>query len=225
MGIEEDVYSLVFFIDDDAEAVSGFVEAILDFMNQHPGASGIGGKVLPKYSETPEPKWMNQYLAGFIGMVDHGQEPRLFTGKMKYPIGCNMTYRKNILLAAGGFNNQLTFRGDDKHIFYAVRKINPAIYYLPSAMVFHNIDASRLSFRNFKKLFLKTGNEEKIRIRTEKKGFSYLKKLAEYIAKFGVSLLLWIWFTIKGSEIKGRYVMYSQWFTLLGFLQREVFVR
>lgn len=224
-GIAEAGSNLVCFIDDDAEAVPGFAATMLDFMKQHPGASGAGGRVLPKYSETAEPRWMNKYLAGFIGLVDHGPVPRVFTGKMKYPIGCNMTYRKEVLLAAGGFNNELTFRGDDKHIYYEVSKINPEIYYLPSALVYHNIDASRLSFRNFKKLFLKTGNEEKIRIRTEQKPSSYLFKLFEYVAKFGISLLLWFWFTLKGSEIKGRYTMYSQWFTLLGFLQKEVFVR
>jgi glycosyltransferase involved in cell wall biosynthesis len=224
-GISEASSGLICFIDDDAEAVPGFAKTILEFMLLHPEAAGTGGKVLPKYSETPEPEWMNKYLAGFIGLVDHGQEPRLFAGKMKYPIGCNMTYRKELLLAAGGFNNQLTFRGDDKHIFYAVSKINPVIFYLPAAMVYHNIDASRLSFPNFKKLFLKTGNEEKIRIKAEQKGLSYLLKLGEYVAKFGASLLLWLWFSVRGSEIKGRYVMFSQWFTLRGFLQQDVFVR
>ena len=132
-----------------------------------------------------------------------------------------MTYRKDVLIKVGGFNNQLTFRGDDKHIFYVVSKLNPAIYYLPQALVYHNIDAARLSFSNFKKLFLKTGNEEKIRIRAEKEGGGYLKKLFEYLAKFGFSLLLWFFFTLKGKAIKGKYTMYSQWFTLLGFLQEN----
>jgi glycosyltransferase involved in cell wall biosynthesis len=224
-GIQESNSNIICFIDDDAEAVPGFAAALLEFMKKHPQAAGAGGKVLPKYSEIPEPAWMNKYLAGFIGLVDHGKEEKLFSGKMKYPIGCNMTYRKEILLQAGGFNNQLTFRGDDKHIYFMVSKLNPRIYYIPTALVFHNIDAGRLSFINFKKLFLKTGNEEKIRIRKEQGGFTFLKKLVEYMAKFFVSLLLWLWFALKGTEIKGRYVMYSQWFTLEGFLRKEVFVR
>lgn len=224
-GIEEAASDLVCFIDDDAEAVPAFIETVLNFMNSHPQAAGAGGRVLPKYSESPEPAWMSRYLAGFIGLVDHGEPPRVFEGNMKYPIGCNMTYRKSYLLQAGGFNNQLTFRGDDKHIYFAVSKINPAVYYLPAALVYHNIDAARLEFSNFKKLFLKTGNEEKIRLKTEDPGFSLIVKLFEYLAKFCVSLLLWIGFAIKGNEIKGRFVMFSQWFTLKGFLQRKVYVR
>lgn len=224
-GIEEAKGDIITFIDDDAEAVPGFAETVFNFMNQHADAAGAGGRVLPKYSESREPEWMNKYLAGFIGRVDHGEPARIFTGSMKYPIGCNMTYRKKYLLEAGGFNNDLTFRGDDKHIYYAVSRLNHKIYYLPEALVYHNIDADRLEFNNFKKLFLKTGNEEKIRIKAENGNMMLVKKLLEYIAKFAISIVLWAVFTFKGKEIKGRYTMYSQYFTLKGFFQKTVFVR
>jgi len=224
-GIAEARADIVTFIDDDAEAVPHFVATILSFMQQHPEAAGVGGRVIPKYSEKPEPKWMNKFLNGYIGKVDHGGAPRLFTGKMKYPIGCNMTYRKNLMLQAGGFNNQLSFRGDDKHIFYVVTRLNPNVYYLHEALVHHNIDANRLSFDYFKKLFLITGHEERKRVMSEKGSLAVAKKAIEYLAKFGVSLAIWLLYTLGGHESKGRYTMYSQWFTLQGFLKKEVFVR
>jgi glycosyltransferase involved in cell wall biosynthesis len=224
-SIAEARSTVVCFIDDDAEAVPHFAATIARFMQQQPEAAGAGGRVLPKYSESPEPAWMNKYLNGFIGRVDHGEPVRLFQGKMKYPIGCNMTYRKPLLLQAGGFNNQLTFRGDDKHIYYAVTRLNSQVYFLPDALVYHNIDAHRLTFDNFRKLFLKTGNEERIRIAHEKGAMGILLKSAEYVLKFGASLLIWLGFSLQGKEIKGRYTMYSQWFTLKGFLTKEVFVR
>ncbi|MES2646144.1 MAG: glycosyltransferase [Bacteroidota bacterium] len=224
-GIAEASASIVCFIDDDAEAIPGFAETILAFLDAHPEAAGVGGRVLPKYSESSEPVWMNKYLAGFIGLVDHGEPDRVFNGKMKYPIGCNMTYRKAILLQAGGFNNQLTFRGDDKHIYHAIAAINNKVFYLHNALVYHNIDAARLTFANFKKLFLKTGNEEKIRIKTEKGKAALIIKLLEYFIKLAISILLWVSFTLKRQEIKGRFTFYSQWFTLVGFLKKSVFVR
>lgn len=224
-SIIEAAADIITFIDDDAEAVPHFVQSIIDFMQANPTAAGAGGRVLPKYSESAEPIWMNKYLNGFIGRVDHGGSPRVFEGKMKYPIGCNMTYRKSLLLQAGGFNNQLTFRGDDKHIFFAVTKLNPAVFYLHDALVYHNIDAHRLTFDYFKKLFLKTGNEERKRVTMEHGSAAIFAKGIEYVLKWGVSLLLWILFTLKGQEPKGRYTMYSQWFTLAGFLKKEVFVR
>jgi glycosyltransferase involved in cell wall biosynthesis len=224
-GIEESIHDIITFIDDDAEAVPVFAEKILLFLQLHPKAAGIGGKVIPKYSETEEPVWMSKYLNGYVGKVDNGDHVRVFEGDMKYPIGCNMTYRKELMLQAGGFNNQLTFRGDDKHIYYAVASINNKIYYLPEALLYHNIDKERLSFINFKKLFLKTGNEERIRVKTEIGNIAVVKKFFEYLFKLGASFLLWFYFIIKRKGIKGRYVMYSQWFTLLGFFKKVVFVR
>jgi glycosyltransferase involved in cell wall biosynthesis len=224
-SITEAAADIITFIDDDAEAVPHFANTILQFMQANPTAAGAGGRVLPKYSESPEPVWMNKYLNGFIGKVDHGGSPRVFEGKMKYPIGCNMTYRKSLLKKVGGFNNQLTFRGDDKHIFYAVTRLNPAVFYLHEALVYHNIDAHRLTFDYFKKLFLKTGNEERKRVSVENGAMAVFAKGMEYIIKWKVSMILWFIFLLKGQAAKGRYTMYSQWYTLMGFLKKEVFVR
>jgi len=224
-GIAEAKGTIITYIDDDAEAIPEFLESIYTFLKEHKDVVGIGGKVVPIYPEGGEPKWMNPYLKGFVGSIDFGNEPKPFTGKMKYPAGCNMTYRKEILQKAGGFNNELTFRSDDKYIFFKVSELSSNIYYLPQAQVYHNIDHHRLTFSNFKKLFLKTGNEEKIRIRSEGNGVGLIKKFIELVIKAGASLLIYIQFLLKGQEIKGRYVVYAQWFTLKGFLMKKVFVR
>ena len=224
-GIAEAKFDIVTFIDDDAEATPEFAQTILSFMQVHPEVAGVGGRVIPKYSEKGEPQWMSKYLAGYVAMSDHGQPERRYEGKMKYPAGCNMTYRKEILLKAGGFNNKLTFRSDDKQIYYAVKPLNDKVFYLPQALVYHNIDAERLDFSSFKKLFMKTGSDERIRVMAEGGNIAVIKKMMEYIAKFTASTLLWVVFILKRQEIKGRYVVYSQWFTLKGFFSKNVFVR
>ena len=136
-----------------------------------------------------------------------------------------MTYTKEILQKAGGFNNELTFRSDDKYIFHQVTKISDNVYYVPEALLYHNIDNDRLSFPNFKKLFLKSGNEEKIRVRSEMGTAGIVKKFFELIFKTTAATVIYILYIIKGQELKGRYVFFSQWFTLKGFLQKSVFVR
>ena len=224
-GLQEAKAPIITYIDDDAEAEPVFLESILHFMQADKTIVGIGGKVIPKYSESKEPKWMSKYLNGFVGRMDYGDEPKRFDTTMKYPAGCNMTYTKQILTQAGGFNNQLTFRSDDKYIFFQVTKLSDNIYYLPAAMLYHNIDNDRLSFPNFKKLFLKSGNEEKIRVRSEKGTLAVVKKFFELIFKTGASVALYMLYMLKGQEIKGRYIFFSQWFTLKGFLQKTVFVR
>jgi glucosyl-dolichyl phosphate glucuronosyltransferase len=224
-GLRESRGLVITYIDDDAEAVPEFLRTVFDFMQENKDAIGLGGRVIPKYSESAEPAWMSSYLNGFVGKVDYGNVALLYKPPMKYPAGCNMTYKAAILREVGGFNNQLTFRSDDKHIYYLVSKISHEVYYLPAATVYHNIDNDRLSFSNFSKLFLKTGNEEKIRVRLEEGKMGILKKFVEFIAKTGASALLYVLYAIRGKEIKGRYIFFSQWFTLKGFLQSEVFIR
>ncbi len=70
----------------------------------HPAVIGVGGKVIPKYENGKEPAWMSKYLNGFVGKLDHGDKEKPFTPEMKYPAGCNMTYKKQVLEKAGGFN-------------------------------------------------------------------------------------------------------------------------
>lgn len=220
-GINEARFDIITFIDDDAETIPEFAKTIYDFMLAHPEAAGAGGRILPRYSETDEPEWMSYYLAGFLGTTDYGQPARKYKWKMKYPAGCNMTYRKGLLLKAGGFNNQLTFRSDDKQIYRAVKSINDTVYFLPDALLYHNIDAARLEFANFKKLYLETGRGERIRVMGEGKA-ALTVKLMEYIIKFGASILIALLFTLKGKGIKGRYVLYSQWFTMKGVFIKNV---
>lgn len=223
-GIEEARAQAILYIDDDAEAHEQLLQTYVDFLAAYPQAAGAGGTIIPKYSEAPEPKWISPWLNGYLVCVNFGGNIRRYKDRMKYPAGCNMLYRKKYLLQAGGFNPRLTFRGDDKYIYHAVKAINPQIYYVPGAWLYHNIPAARLQFAYFKTLFLKTGNEEKKRIASGGL-FSLFKKGMEYLFKLGVAIAIWIGYALSGREIKGRYVFYSQWFTFKGFLMKDVFVR
>ncbi len=223
-GIKEAAGEIIIYIDDDVETVPDYLKTIYDFFKTHPAAAGMGGKTLPKYSECPEPAWISPYLAGITGTIDRGNEMRKFTPKMKYPSGCNMVYKKDVLLKAGGFNNELKARADDKYIFQQVKKINNEIWYVPQAFSLHNIDAKRLTFDSFKKLYLKGGNEE--RILTKSEGLSsMIKKTFELFAKTIAGVGLWLIYFLKRKGLKGKYIFLSQWFTFKGFLRKEVLVR
>jgi hypothetical protein len=74
-------------------------------------------------------------------------------------------------------------------------------------------------------LYLKTGNEEKLRVRLKDGNGAVVLKFFEFLFKWGISIALWFWYAVTGRELQGRYVFYSQWFTFKGFLMKEVFVR
>lgn len=220
-GIKEANGEIIIYIDDDVETVPTYLETISSFFKDHPTAVGMGGKTLPKYSECPEPEWISPYLAGITGTIDRGNEMRKFTPSMKYPSGCNMIYKMDILVKAGGFNNELKARADDKYIFQQVKKINDEVWYVPQAFSLHNIDAKRLTFASFKKLYLKGGNEERILTRGEGLS-SMVKKGIELLIKTMVGIGLWVLYFFKRKGLKGKYIFLSQWFTLKGFLQKKL---
>lgn len=224
-GIKEATAEIITYVDDDAILTPGFIEQILFFFKDYPQAAGAGGKVIPKYESGAEPEWYSKYVSAIAGAVDNGNQIKKYDKGMKYPAGCNMTYKKDILISAGGFNNQLTFRSDDKFIFYQVRKLSDEIYYLPDAVLEHYIDNERLTFLNFKKLYLKSGNEERKRIKSEVSNIALMKKAIELILKLAASVVLFALFLIKGQASKGKYTVLAMWFTLKGFFSKEVFVR
>ncbi len=224
-GIAEARSPIINYVDDDAILSTHYLEEMLAFFTNNPQAVGAGGKIIPKYEDGKEPEWMSKYLHGFIGKIDFGDATIPFSEKMKYPVGCNMAYKKTMLEKAGGFNNALQFRSDDKYIFYEVNKHSNEVFYVPGAWLYHYIDAHRLELSNFKKLFLKTGNEEKKRVFTDGGNAAVFKKALEFIAKTIAGILLYVVFSLQGQFAKGKYIFLSQWCTLKGFFQKSVFVR
>lgn len=214
-GIEEAKYELICYIDDDGVAAKNYLSEIIQAFEAKEEMVGIGGKVIPIY-ETSEPEWYNPFLRMMVTAIDFGDSPFKCYGK-KYPAGCSMTYRKKSLEQAGGFNNKLKWRADDKYIFHAVSKLSDEIYYLPQLIVHHHIDAERLTDKNFKRLSGLLGSEEKLRVLSENK-WLYPIKVLEYILKYIAAIIIASYYTLKGQRIKGVYTIMFRKLALQKFL-------
>ena len=214
-GIGESASQILTFIDDDGIADFNLLAYIVDQFSEFPEYAGIGGKVNPIY-ETQEPEWYSPYLRMMVTAIDFGEHKFKCLGK-KYPAGCNMSYRKKYLIEAGGFNNELKWRTDDKYIFQAVSRINDNIYYIPTIEVQHHIDAARITDANFEKLSKMLGSEEKIRILSINK-WLYPAKLLEYLFKYIASFLIAIGYSLKCKAVKGKYIIKFRWYALKGII-------
>lgn len=214
-GLRESKFEIITYIDDDAFAKPDFLEQIADYFNENPQTAGVGGKVIPRY-ETAEPAWMNKWLYGFVTKVDHGDNIKKFSGN-HYPAGCNMTYRKDLLEKAGGFNTKLKWRADDKFIYFKIKEFSDKIIYLPTAVVEHQIDADRTTDENFYRLSRKFGSEESIRVK-DIGTMAFLKKILEFLYKFAGSIALGISFFLKGQFAKGKYTIIYRYLALVGLL-------
>jgi len=221
-GIEVSKGKIIAFIDDDAIAEPDYAENILSTVDQYPEYTGFGGKVLPIFPDKKEPAWMSKYIQGVVSKVDYGETTGPFD-KKKYPVGCNMIFRREVFDELGAFNVNLKYRSDDKYIFLKLREHNKKILYTPTIVVHHNIDASRLTEEFIIKLSIQIGATEKIRLKENKSGL--YSKLFEYLWKQKASFILYFLFLLKGQKAKAKYIVMIRWYILVGFFRNAEYIQ
>ena len=221
-GIKEAKGEIISFIDDDAIAREDYVENLIKTFKQYPEYGAIGGKVIPIFPDNKEPVWMSKYIQGVVSKVDYGNKIKDFS--KKYPTGCNMAFRRELFEKFGGFNTDLVYRGDDKYVFYKLKKNKVKILYAPNVYVNHNIDAYRIEPKFIDKISKSTGASEKLRLQTEP-GYKSVYKLLEYFYKLSGAVVLYFMFLIKGQPQKGKYCVKVMYHTILGFFKEKKFAQ
>jgi GT2 family glycosyltransferase len=142
-GLQHGKGEVVAYIDDDVVVSKDWSKYILE-PYEYENVGGVGGRVLPlgyhgKASDVPE-----KYRA--IGKVfDNGFVLNNYDIPTQHPIevdtliGCNMSFRRKLLLKVGGFDEN--FRGscfrDDTDISTRVKRIEYSLIYHPKAIVWH----------------------------------------------------------------------------------------
>lgn len=155
-GIQEAQGKFIVYIDDDGIADPNFLEVQYHFLTDFDYVIGLGGKIIPRYVDG-KPKWIDGILEGLVSKVDHGDKVFQYTGK-KYPVGCNMTYRKDILEQVGMFDTGIgqvgdnLVRGDETELYERIKKLNRPVYYLPKSRVEHVIENKRLTRDHIRKM-------------------------------------------------------------------------
>lgn len=199
-GIMESRGELVAFIDDDAFVEKSFSQHIIYFFKENPQVKVIGGKIIPVY-ETKEPSWMSPFLLPLVSALDMGDEVKPFTGR-KFPIGANVTFRKNVFDRYGFFNVALGRKGiglaggDEKELVLRLKADTAPIYYVPSVVVRHIIPDKRLSKAYIKGLAIGVGHSEKERLKN-KPFFQKILRAMEEGFKIGATIILFVFYVLK----------------------------
>jgi len=216
-GIAEAQGEIISFIDDDAEVTPHFVESVINAFTQYPNYNAMGGKVLPVFEGGKEPKWMNRYLDGPLSKVDYGDITREFP--KKYPVGCNMIFRREIFEKYGNFNGQLS-RSDDKDIFLRLKSYREKVLYAADVVVYHHIPCDRVSFDSITKIGYSSGRFEAIRLR-EKRKMQKINKTMEIMFKFIASTIIGASFFAQLKPEKGRYLINYMYKMMLGYIKNS----
>jgi len=220
-GIRESRGKLIAYIDDDAFVQKDFAANIIRFFEAHSDVQVIGGKVIPVYQDKP-PMWMTPYLLPLVSALDMGKYPRPFTGR-KFPIGANVTFRKEVFEKYGHFNVELgrigtgLMGGDEKEMIFRLKKNGEAIWYVPNVVVEHIIPPKRVEINYIQNLAKGVGQSETRRL----KDAPFSEKLARVVdelIKVGGTLILFFVYMLRGQLAKGTMLVRFRYWVLLGFL-------
>jgi glycosyltransferase involved in cell wall biosynthesis len=139
--------SWVLFLDDDATARAGWLDAYRQFV-QNPSvarAAAVGGRVYPRY-EKPPPVW----IGARENLLDRGDQMAPFDDRGA-PWGCNLAVARASTLQCGGFNPALGRKGqslmsaEETELCHRLRRAGHEVWWLPQAEIDHRVAAERLT--------------------------------------------------------------------------------
>jgi GT2 family glycosyltransferase len=153
-GIATATGAIVAFVDDDATAGPGWTTALLA-PYADPDVLGVGGKVVPRWDDA-RPAWLPEEFDWVVGCTYAGH--RDDAGPVRNVIGANMSVRRDVVDAVGGFRHSLGRTADlpagceETELFIRATQRFPrgVVWYEPAAVVSHRVPVTRATRAYFR---------------------------------------------------------------------------
>jgi glucosyl-dolichyl phosphate glucuronosyltransferase len=152
-GIAVTKGNIVVFLDDDAEASPDWL-MLLKEGYEDPQVLGVGGPVLPLLLDR-KPSWLPEEFYWVVGCSYRGMPES--SQLIRNPIGANMSFRREVFDAVGGFRSEIGRVGtrplgcEETELCIRARQYWPksGFLYHPQATVFHHVPGSRTNWQYF----------------------------------------------------------------------------
>jgi GT2 family glycosyltransferase len=150
-GVSSSRGDILAFVDDDALPEPGWLQALLEGMDD-PQVAAAGGPVLLLGLGARRPWWFDRDYLSFLSAWDLGTN-RLALRDAELPRGTNMAFRSDVLRRLGGFDEALDRRGEsllsggDLDVGLRLLATGKRVDFLPSARVGHLVSPTRLRLR------------------------------------------------------------------------------
>ena len=221
-GIKEAKGNVIVFVDDDAILEETYFEKLDYYFKTEKETMAIGSKIFLKYESPKPPLWENKYLNSLHAYFNLGNKKKYFS-KSKYPIGTNMSFRKEVFEKIGDFNVSLgrvksgLGGGEEKDIFMRMYANKMKVLYVPDAIVHHRIPEERTKSDFIRKQALGIGDSE--RIRTTQLGLlNYLSRISSEAVKWIASFVLFFAYLFILKPQKGIMIIRFRYWVSLGLL-------
>jgi hypothetical protein len=146
--------AVVAFMDDDAVADKRWLATLAPWYADE-DVAGVGGPVKPYWSEG-RPAWFPEEFDWVVGCTFRGMPER--AAAVQRLIGCNMSFRREVLEAVGGFRSGIgrvgsyPIAGEETELSIKVGQRWPhrRLVYDPAAWVGHRVPGKRATFAYFR---------------------------------------------------------------------------
>jgi GT2 family glycosyltransferase len=137
--------SVVAFLDDDAIASADWL-TLLAAGYRDDCVAGVGGSIAPRWP-AGRPRWFPAELDWLVGCTYTGMPET--KADVRNLIGCNMSFRREVLEELGGF--RLGYGCDETEFCIRLRQRRPdaRLVYEPAARVLHQVSEPRTRLRHF----------------------------------------------------------------------------
>jgi len=137
--------SIVAFLDDDAVASRQWLSTIARYYADA-DVAGVGGSIEPLWADA-RPAWFPEEFFWVVGCSYLGLPER--PEQVRNLFGCNMSFRRELLVALGGF--RLGYGCDETELCIRLQQRWPErkLLYVPHAKVLHHVPPSRTGVRRF----------------------------------------------------------------------------
>ncbi len=153
-AIDRTTAEVLAFLDDDAVAEPDWLHSLLANYDD-PFVLGVGGHAKPLWAEGHRPSWFPAEFLWVVGCSHQGLPSTV--GPVRNVIGCNMSFRTEVLRKVGGFDPGLGRTADrplgceETELCIRATELVPGgrVVLDPSAVVAHRVPASRQSWSYF----------------------------------------------------------------------------
>lgn len=154
-GIDAATGDIVAFIDDDAAAEPRWLEQLAaEYAASR--VVGVGGSIIPNWLEQ-RPAWFPDEFDWVVGCTYRGLPEE--TAPVRNLIGCNMSFRREALVAVGGLREyeglghmgKRPIGGDETEMSIRIQAVYPesVMLHCPPAAVHHKVPPMRATLRYF----------------------------------------------------------------------------
>jgi len=129
-GLRAARHAWVGAVDADVEVAPDWLERLTGLRHEFPEATGFGGKLVETHTRTRPDLWRCAHIPQEWGVQRRVNPPFLY--------GCNHLFRKDHVLAVGGYDERLRTNGEDVDLSSRLYGAGRTLVYDPTATAYHH---------------------------------------------------------------------------------------